>query len=126
MKFIVLQEFDENLFEKDNILINCLNERNIKKLFNVKMNEMRRQYSKDSFKKDYFFVNDFYSAYSKINWIKIYHNRTNNLNSVTEKDLIDSSATFIYGFLINLFKYYNNVIADSLNQNFSMDKMKQL
>lgn len=122
MKFIVLEEFEENILEKDVILMNCLNERNIPKLFNVKMNELDRQFSKDSFKKDYFFINDFYSAYSKINWIKIYHNRANNLNAVTEKDLIDSSAAFIYSFLIYLFKYYNNVLTDSLNQNFSMEK----
>ena len=122
MKFIVLEEFEENILEKDNILINCLNERNIPKLFNIKMNEIERQYAKDSFQNDYFFVNDFYSAFSKINWIKIYHNRANNLNAVTEKDLIDSSSTFIYSFLIYLFKYYNNVMTDSLNQNYSMDK----
>jgi hypothetical protein len=122
MKFIVLEEFEENILERDNILMNCLNERNITKLFNVKMNELERQYSKESFKKDYFFINDFYSAYSKINWIKIYHNRANNLNAVTEKDLINSSATFVYSFLIYLFKYYNNVMTDSVNQNFSMDK----
>ena len=122
MKFIVLEEFDENILEKDIILMNCLNERNIPKLFKVKMNEMDRQYYKESFNKDYFFVNDFYSAFSKINWIKIYHNRANNLNSVTEKDLIDSSASFVYTFLIYLFKYYNNVLTDSLNLNFSMDK----
>ena len=122
MKFIVLEEFEENILERDNILMNCLNERNITKLFNVKMNELDRQYSKESFKKDYFFINDFYSAYSKMNWIKIYHNRANNLNAVTEKDLINSSATFIYSFLIYLFKYYNNVMTDSINQNFSMEK----
>ena len=122
MKFIVLEEFEENILEKDIILMNCLNERNIPKLFNVKMKELERQYSKDSFSKDYFFINDFYAAFSKINWIKIYHNRANNLNAVTEKDLIDSSATFIYSFLIYLFKYYNNVLTDSLNQNFSMEK----
>ena len=122
MKFIVLEEFEENILEKDNILMNCLNERNITKLFNVKMNELERQYSKESFKKDYFFINDFYSAYSKMNWIKIYHNRANNLNAVTEKDLINSSATFVYSFLIYLFKYYNNVMTDSVNQNFSMEK----
>ena len=122
MKFIVLEEFEENILEKDNILMNCLNERNIPKLFNVKMNELERQYAKDSFKKDYFYVNDFYSTFSKINWIKIYHNRANNLNAVTEKDLINSSATFIYSFLIYLFKYYNNVLTDSLNQNFSMER----
>ncbi|MBK8553960.1 MAG: hypothetical protein IPL53_24110 [Ignavibacteria bacterium] len=122
MKFIVLEEFDENILEKDVILMNCLHERNIPKLFNVKMNELDRQFSKDSFKNDYFFINDFYSAYSKINWIKIYHNRANNLNDVTEKDLLNSSATFIYSFLIYLFKYYNNVLTDSVNQNFSMEK----
>ena len=122
MKFIVLEEFEENILEKDIILMNCLHERNIPKLFKVKMNELDRQFVKDSFQKDYFFVNDFYAAFSKINWIKIYHNRANNLNAVTEKDLIDSSATFIYSFLIYLFKYYNNVLTDSLNQNFSMEK----
>lgn len=122
MKFIVLEEFEENVLERDVILMNCLNERNITKLFNIKINEFDKQYSKDSFSKDYFFVNDFYSAFSKISWIKIYHNRANNLNAVTKKDLIDSSATFIYSFLIYLFKYYNNVLTDSLNQNFSMEK----
>jgi len=122
MKFIVLEEFEENILEKDIILMNCLNERNIPKLFNVKMKELERHYSKDSFNNDYFFINDFYAAFSKINWIRIYHNRANNLNAVTEKDLIDSSATFVYSFLIYLFKYYNNVLTDSLNQNFSMEK----
>lgn len=122
LKFIVLEEFEENILEKDIILMNCLHERNIPKLFNVKMNELDREFSKDSFKKDYFFINDFYAAFSEIHWIKIYHNRANNLNSVTEKDLIESSATFIYSFLIYLFKYYNNVMVDSISQNFSMEK----
>ena len=86
------------------------------------MKEIDKQNSKECFGKDYFFVNDLYSAFSKINWIKIYHNRANNLNAVTEKDLIDSSAAFIYSFLIYLFKYYNNVHTDSLSRNFSMER----
>lgn len=122
MKFIVLEEFEENMLEKDIMLMNCLNERNISKLFYVKMNEIEREYSKISFSKDYFFINDFYNAYSKIKWIEIYHSRANKLDNITEKDLISGSSAFIYTFLIYLFKYYNNVLTDSLTHNFSMEK----
>ena len=122
MKFIVLEDFERDLLEKENILINCLNERKITKLFKVKFNELERRYSVDTFNKEYFFVNDFYSSMSKMLWIKIYHNRSNNINAESEKDITDSSAMFIYSFLIYLFKYYNNVRVDSMEKNFSLDK----
>lgn len=57
-----------------------------------------------------------------MNWIKIYHDRANNINAVTEKDILNSSSMFIYSFLIYLFKYYNNVLTDSLDKNFTLDK----
>ena len=122
MKFIVLEEFEYNALEKDTILLNGLNNRNISKLFRVKMSEIERTYTKESFSKDYFFVNDYYSEFSKMNWIKIYHDRANNINAVTEKDILNSSSMFIYSFLIYLFKYYNNVLSDSLDKNFTLDK----
>lgn len=122
MKFIVLEDFEGSILEKDDILINCLNERKVTKLFNVKMSELERRYSKDSFNEEYFFVNDFYSSMSKILWMKIYHYRANNINAETEKDILDSSAMFIYSFLIYLFKYYNNVLIDSIDKNISMDR----
>lgn len=122
MKFIVLEDFERDILEKDNILINCLNERKITKLFNVKMSEIERRYSKDSFNAEYFFVNDIYSSMSKMLWIKIYHYRANNINAESENDITAGSAMFIYSFLIYLFKYYNNVMIDSLDKNFSMDK----
>ncbi len=122
MKFIVLEDFDKDILEKENILMNCLNERKITKLFNVKFNELERRYSVDTFNKEYFFVNDFYSSMSKMLWVKIYHYRANNINAESEKDIRDSSAMFIYSFLIYLFKYYNNVRVDSMEKNFSLDK----
>ncbi len=122
MKFIVIEEFEGNRLEKDTILLNGLNNRNIKKLFNVKMKEIERNYNKDTFNKEYFFVNDFYSEYSKMKWIKIYHCRANNIDAVTENDVISSSAMFIYSFLIYLFKYYNNVLSDSNDKNIPLDK----
>lgn len=122
MKFIVLEEFENNILEKENILVNSLHERNIMKLFSVKFSELERRYSGDSFQKEYFFVNDFYSSMSKMIWIKIYHQRANSIDVQSGKELIDASAMFIYGFLIYLFKYFNNVLTDSLNKNFSLDK----
>ncbi len=122
MKFIVIEEFEGNVLEKDTILLNGLNNRNIIKLFKVKMNEIERNYNKDTFKKEYFFVNDFYSEYSKMKWIKIYHCKANNIDAVTENDVISSSAMFIYSFLIYLFKYYNNVLSDSNDKNIPLDK----
>ena len=122
MKFIVLEEFEENILEKDTILMNGLNNRNIAKLFKVKINEIERRNSKESFNNEYFFVNDFYSAMSKISWIKIYHGKANNINAVSTKDLAEGSAMFVYSFLIYLFKYYNNVLSDSLSNNIPVDK----
>ncbi|MEO8664554.1 MAG: hypothetical protein ABI462_03580 [Ignavibacteria bacterium] len=121
MKFIVLEEFEENILERDTILLNALNNRNITKLFNIKMNELERQYSKTSFNDEYFFVNDFYAAMSRNNWIKLYHYRANNINTPTDKELIESSAMFIYSFLIYLVKYYNNILSDSHSRNYPLD-----
>jgi len=59
---------------------------------------------------------------SKISWIKIYHGKANNINAVSSKDLDEGSAMFIYSFLIYLFKYYNNVLSDSLSNNIPVDK----
>ena len=122
MKFIVLEEFEKNKIEKDQTLMNALSSRNITKLFSVKLNELERKYSMDSFKKEDFHVNDFYSAYSKISWMKIFFYNTNIINSFTEKDMLNGSAMFIYSFLIYLIKHYNNILAISYDLNFSTEK----
>lgn len=122
MKFIVLEEFEKDKLEKDKTLLTALSSRNINKLFSVKLNEIERRYSVDSFKEEDFHVNDFYSSYSKISWMKIFFYNTNIINSFTEKDLLNGSAMFIYSFLIYLIKHYNNILAISYDLNFSTDK----
>jgi 6-pyruvoyl-tetrahydropterin synthase len=122
MKFIVLEEFEKNKLEKDVTLLTSLSSRNIAKLFSVKLNELERRYSMASFKEEDFHVNDFYSAYSKISWMKIFFYNTSIINSFTEKDILNGSAMFIYSFLIYLIKHYNNILAISYDLNFNTDK----
>lgn len=122
MKFIMLEEFEKNKIEKDLTLMNALSSKNIVKLFSVKLNELERRYSMDSFKDEDFHVNDFYSAYSKISWMKIFFYNTNAINSFSEKDVLNGSAMFIYSFLIYLIKHYNNILAISFDLNFSTEK----
>ena len=122
VKFIVLEEFDKNTPEKDLTLMKTLSSRNTPKLFSVRLNELERKYSADSFKKDNFHVNDFYSAYSKIYWLKIFFYNTNQIGSFSEKDVLKGSAMFIYSFLIYLIKHYNNITAVSYDLNYNTDK----
>ncbi len=118
-KYITIDELERNKLEEDEILVRALGKRNIPKFFITKVNEIERKYKIENLRNLKTELDDYFTYLFKIKWMKHSYLRVYNPKLAREEDLNGYTSLMTGSFLIYASMYYNNIIAQSLDMNFT-------
>ncbi|MBK8983701.1 MAG: hypothetical protein IPM38_15630 [Ignavibacteria bacterium] len=118
-KYITIDELGRNKLEEDEILVRALGKRNIPKFFINKVSEIEKKYRIENLQNLETELEDYFTYMFKIKWMKHAYLRFYNQRLAKDEDLIAYTALMTGSFIIYTSMYYNNVMAQSLDVNFT-------
>lgn len=121
-KFITIEELGTNKLEESEILVRALGKRNVPGFFISKINEIEKKYEKDNLHDtgiDDF--DDYFTSMFRIKWMKHAYLRVHDPKLAKEEDLRVYTALMAGSFLIVTSRFYNNILAQSIDINFHQE-----